>query len=347
MPQFNQARIQDLAIHYVGNQNNGGKLILSDKLLSLSDETLELLGLYFFKTIKSESLYEFDTEKQQESSLSHIVQEVFNNPYKLLEHSKQIATMLFDLSLHPQIKSGELFVAYIDNCIVDNENTDAIGIFKSENKDTFLKVFEKEGQFDVKADKGINIHKVDKACIIYNTAKGGSYLISIEDFKRESGEAALYWKDEFINAKLRNDNFSNTSNFLNLYKGFFNEVADSELEIDKKEKTKMNIKAKEFFETNESFDSKKFEKEVIGKPEYIESFREYKDDFQNANHIEIIDEFDISSNVVKKNKNIFKNIIKLDRNFHIYVHGNHEKIERGFDKESGQKFYKLYYENES
>ncbi|MFN6039537.1 MAG: nucleoid-associated protein, partial [Bacteroidota bacterium] len=39
-------------------------------------------------------------------------------------------------------------------------------------------------------------------------------------------------------------------------------------------------------------------------------------------------------------------VIKLDKNFHIYVHGKHEFIEKGFDEEKGKKFYKLYFDSE-
>ena len=39
-------------------------------------------------------------------------------------------------------------------------------------------------------------------------------------------------------------------------------------------------------------------------------------------------------------------IIKLDKNFHIYVHDSRELIEQGTD-EHGRKFYKIYYNEES
>ncbi|MFM7764289.1 MAG: hypothetical protein ACKO6I_01410, partial [Sphingomonadales bacterium] len=38
-------------------------------------------------------------------------------------------------------------------------------------------------------------------------------------------------------------------------------------------------------------------------------------------------------------------ILKLDKNFHTYIHGNREMIEKGTDPD-GRKFYKIYFENE-
>ena len=40
---------------------------------------------------------------------------------------------LYDKSIHPQIKGGELYVAYLKNCVLEDELVDAVGIFKTEN----------------------------------------------------------------------------------------------------------------------------------------------------------------------------------------------------------------------
>jgi predicted alpha/beta-fold hydrolase len=63
------------------------------------------------------------------------------------------------------------------------------------------------------------------------------------------------------------------------------------------------------------------------------------------NEIEISDSFIPSQEATKLQKKKFKSIIKLDSNFHIYIHGNENLIENGVDK-NGKKFYKIYYENE-
>ena len=40
-----------------------------------------------------------------------------------------------------------------------------------------------------------------------------------------------------------------------------------------------------------------------------------------------------------------KRVIKLDKNFDIYIHGNSELIEQGEDNKG--KYYKVYYNEES
>jgi hypothetical protein len=49
---------------------------------------------------------------------------------------------------------------------------------------------------------------------------------------------------------------------------------------------------------------------------------------------------------VKKQARVFKSVLKLDKNFHIYIHGNRELIEQGVEKD-GRKFYKIYFEKEA
>ena len=88
-----------------------------------------------------------------------------------------------------------------------------------------------------------------------------------------------------------------------------------------------------------------FTNEVIGNPEIIERFNQYSSSFQKDYDIEITDNFSISDSAVKKQNRLIKKVIKLDKNFDIYIHGNSELLEQGEDKKG--KYYKVYYNNES
>lgn len=78
----------------------------------------------------------------------------------------------------------------------------------------------------------------------------------------------------------------------------------------------------------------------------INAFRSYDKKYTEENEVCLRDSFDISKDILKKQARIFKSVLKLDKNFHIYIHGNKEMIERGVEKD-GRKYYKIYYENES
>ena len=83
---------------------------------------------------------------------------------------------------------------------------------------------------------------------------------------------------------------------------------------------------------------------MIRQPEVMESFSRYKQEYEQDRDIRIEDEFAISESAVKKQARSYKSVIKLDRNFHIYVHGNRSLLEQGEDEKG--KFYKVYYEEE-
>lgn len=78
----------------------------------------------------------------------------------------------------------------------------------------------------------------------------------------------------------------------------------------------------------------------------IKSFRSFDSNYREENDIELTDNFDISPQAVKKKAKVFKSVLKLDKNFHIYIHGNSELIEQGVEKD-GRKFYKIYFQQES
>ena len=78
----------------------------------------------------------------------------------------------------------------------------------------------------------------------------------------------------------------------------------------------------------------------------IESFSNFKSDYEQDMQISISEDFPINNQAVKKQQRHFKSIIKLDKNFHIYVHGDHTKIRKGIDGD-GNKYYQIFYDEET
>ena len=79
--------------------------------------------------------------------------------------------------------------------------------------------------------------------------------------------------------------------------------------------------------------------------EIIEEFQEYKEEYVEQRDLELDTQFFVSPSAFKKNSRYLRSVIKLDKNFSIYVHGNHDLIEKDSDERG--KFYKVYYEEES
>lgn len=70
-----------------------------------------------------------------------------------------------------KIKAGEFYVVRFTDCLVNDQATDIIGLFKSENKDIFLNIYTEQNDLHIESLSGINTHKLDKGCLIFNIEK--------------------------------------------------------------------------------------------------------------------------------------------------------------------------------
>ncbi|GGC56747.1 hypothetical protein GCM10011387_07900 [Pedobacter quisquiliarum] len=351
MISFYEAFLAELAIHRIGNKSQDEFYVLSDQSLHIQDNLLKNLLLQYFLSPyqKVNEIYRF-THPNDDLNLNevyHFAAAIFEDGSKFHEHSQQLAKYLYEVSGHPKIKSGELYVAYFENVQIEGELLDAIGIFKSETKETYLKVYPEQDGFNLSYEEdAINITKLDKGCLIFNTDKEEGFKVAVIDQTNRSAEA-VYWKDEFLKLKVRNDNYNQTNNVLGVYKSFVTEKLDEEFEMTKADKIDLLNKSMKYFKEKESFDLDEFANEVIANEDGIESFKNFKKSYEEEFDTAIPDSFDINTAAVKKQARVFKSIIKLDRNFHIYIHGDKELIEKGFDEDKSMNYYKVYFKEEA
>ena len=160
MLNFSNTNISRLSVHHVGNKTNGELLGISKTELQLSDAKLQdLLFRFFLTPFSGQDFYNF-TFSNQDFKLNPL----YTFAVKLFEQGKDfhsltvdIAKHLFEVSQHPQIKSGDLFIAFFTNLSVNGQVLNAIGIFKSENRQSFLRVNSVNNtNFTLQYDEGIN-----------------------------------------------------------------------------------------------------------------------------------------------------------------------------------------------
>ncbi|OQX97988.1 MAG: hypothetical protein B6I20_11650 [Bacteroidetes bacterium 4572_117] len=343
---FDESELEKLIVHDIGNKNENGSVFLSEEEIDFDEDLKAVLISYFFNSFKDSLFYQFFNETLDSNKVFKSVTNIFEQADSFIQESKVLANHLFEQSYHPNIKSGELYVAIFRNCIVDDELVDAIGIFKSETKQPFLKVFSQDGNIDITHDRGININKIDKACIIFNTEKEAGYKVAVVDVSGKSKEAH-YWKDDFLGLEQRKDDYYQTQNYIGLCKGFVKDVFNEKNGIEKADQIEMLNKSAEYFKEKEQFDLTDFGNQVIENEEVIQAFQEYKEKISEDHELEISDSFDISEPAVKKSRAQFKSVLKLDKNFHIYIHGDRKKIVKGFDQSNGLNYYQIFYDKEN
>jgi hypothetical protein len=347
-----EAYLDTISVHHVGNQALSEMYALSDHPLVLKDELISsLLKQYFLHPFeKAVEVYHLmhSSGDLAMNEIHHFASQMFEDKEKFHEASEQIAKHLYKVANHPNIKSGELYVGYFKDVQIESNLLDAVGIFKSENKETYLKVYPEKGGFAVDYEENaININKLDKGVLIFNIEKENGYKVVVIDTANRGQDAAVYWKDDFLQLKIRNDSYNQTSNALGIYKNFVTNKIDEEFDMTKTDKIDLLNRSMKYFKEKETFDMDEFADEVINNLKAIESFKTYKSQYEDEFDTKINDTFEISNNAVKKQARVYKSVLKLDKNFHIYIHGDNKLIEKGFDDDKAMNYYKVFFKEEA
>lgn len=337
--------LQAVSLNIVGNKSLGEGVVLSGSSMPIVETLRPVLTRYFIFSFKSDERFCFFHHSGLEFNFVYkVVSRIFSNPASLHQASVMLANQLYEHSEHSKIKSGEFCVAYFKEVEVDGIKTDAVGLFKSENKDTYLKVIFQNGCNKLEQESGININKLDKAALIFNADAGEGYRMAIIDNTNRT--EAKYWVDDFLQAKPCADEYQHTRTFLNATKAFITKKLPATQEVSRGEQAELMDKTLRYFKENDTFAMDDFNQQVIGDESLSTDFGQYVDDYMAKNDLEPAESFAISESAVKKSYRTMKSVIKLDRNFHIYVHGGEGLIKKGYDEETGMEYYQLYFKKE-
>ena len=345
MHDFEDTILKTVSLHRIGNKPEAEGVKLSQKTLSLTNDVTHLLLSYFLTPVKKEVYFNFYDERSLERNFVYnAVSQIFDNPNCLHEQSIALAEYLYEQGEHPKVKNGDFFVAYFEKCLFDDEEVSAVGLFKAESRDYFLKIYTNGDDCEMLGDSGINIGKLEKACLVFNTQKEDGYVACVHDATKNSEGG--YWLDLFLQVCERADDFYFTQNIMTACKEYIVKQLPEEFEVTKIDQADLLNRSAQFFQENDSFDIDHFTETILPDPATTRSFKSFKQGFERERDINISNQFDLSEAAVKKQSKIFKSVIKLDKNFHIYVHGNRDLIERAYDEEAKMHYYKLMYKYE-
>ncbi|SFJ69502.1 hypothetical protein SAMN04487893_11355 [Myroides guanonis] len=343
--------IETLSLHRVGNKSRNEAYFLSDIPYNLNDEIAPLLKEYFFKPFreKEENYFQFAHDVDLEfNEMYNFASEIFNTPTveNVHEVSKKITKHLFEQSNHPHIKNGEVYVSYLTNVSIDNNIVDAIGIFKSEIKTDFLQFEENGSNLEMVLQQGINLHKLDKGCLIFNYKKEEGFKILTIDSNRYD---ARYWLEHFLSVDAFQDENFMTKKYLKFCQDFAKDVVlPAE---DKKEEVMFMNRSVNYFAKNDEFEETNFLNEVIDNPDLISEFKNYKVDRGEKYSIEDTTNFPIANNAVTDVRKKLKNVINLDTNVQIKLdfinpESAEKFVEKGWDEEKQMYYYLIYFNKE-
>ncbi|MEO6071043.1 MAG: nucleoid-associated protein [Chitinophagaceae bacterium] len=342
---FKSVSLKKIILHYVGNKNNAEPLQFSKKELQLPEETIAILQDSLLAKFKTNHEYHsfHHPSSLQYNEVYNYCKEIFRANKEFTNASQSIAEHLFKASTHPKVKGGEFYVAFFEGLPVEGRMHQAIGIFKTENKSFFIEVPPYKGNFSLQLKEGVEINKIDKGCLIIDRNEESGYDVVLHDAVSR-GEEATYWKETFLGVNPQKNDYHHTTHLLNLTRQFI--TGGLEEEASKKEQVELLNRSLDYFKTKDSFDIEEFQKEVFEEEEIIQSFRKFGSHYVATNDYDIAAGFDISGDALKKGIRQYKSVLKLDKNFHIYIHGRTDLLEKGTE-DDGRKYYKIYYQQES
>ena len=335
-----EALVEEFAMHRLGGEHKDN--IFSDFTVTLKgDEEQDFLRKLFLKPFANMAFTsEFTHAVGLEYNVLHGLCAQIRSGEDLLARSEAIAKHLVDVSKHHNINGGDLYVAKFSGVQLGNAVYEAVGIYKFDEKEVFIESKQAGGLIELSMKRGLGNLKPNKAVLVVYTVDTPTLFVIDDNTSTE------FWQKDFIDHRPKKDNVNSTSSVLDLTKSFITEQLPQDYQIAKADQIDLLNRSVQYFKSHSEFDKQEFAQEVFQEEGAIRSFNDYSERFQESRDVEIGDNFEISSHAVKRQARIFKSVLKLDKNFHIYIHGDRDRIEQGVD-EKGRKFYKIYYDQES
>lgn len=341
--------ISKFIIHKVGNKFNSATNVFSESAITFDEESYELMKPFLLKPFGNvvES-FRFNHHANIElNEINNYSTEIFNDESSFIDVSKHIVNHLYEQSNSAQIKTGDVIVALFEAIEFNDIVTNAIGVFKIENKVDFFQTFMENDCLDVFVQKGISTKKLDKGCLIINYSDPeGRVVLSVDNNNYD----AQYWIKNFLNVKFADDNNQHTQNYMEFCKDFSEDVMKENYGI--QEKNNFLAKTVDFFKENDTVNIHDFKAELFDEnEEQKEYFDDYKKQFETDNDVLVRNQFGVSEIVVKKQKQKIKTEIKLDTNIQIKLDidapdASSEYLEKGYDEERKMKYYKVFFNEE-
>ncbi len=259
----------------------------------------------------------------------------------LVEASHSIAQRLLEVLRQSDIKGGDCFVAKFTGVGMGTGHYDAVGVLKFEGREVFIESKPEDGRLNMRLGRGLGTLKPALAVLVVFTP-GAPTIFTIDNDKHAGA-----WRHGFIGLRRKEDHVNNTRDVMAMARTFITEELPQQHEVDRAGQIDLLNRSVQYFKENTEYDRDHFAQEVFGEKDMINSFDRYGAQYGQEHDVQLQDRFDISPHAVKSQARVFKSVLKLDKNFHIYIHGDRSRIEQGVDENTGRKYYKIYYEQES
>ncbi|MFD2551765.1 nucleoid-associated protein [Bizionia sediminis] len=342
------ASISKCIIHKVGNKHNNTKNAFSENEVVFDEASYELMLPFLLRPFTS-AVQSYRFNHHADISLNEIntySQQLFADEANFIDISKHVVKHLYEQSNSAQIKTGDVLVVLFEGITYNEITTNAIGIFKIENKVNFFQTYLENNSYDVLVQKGISSKKVDKGCLILNQSDTEGRIVFSAD---NNNYDTQYWINHFLNIKYADDANSHTQQYIELCKGFSEDILKPS--YGNQEQNSFLAKTIDFFKDHETVHVETFKEELFEEDKHKTLFDDYKKTFEGEKDLVIRNQFDVAELVVNKEKKKIKTDIKLDTHIQIKLDidapdASSEYLERGYDDDKKMFYYKVFFNSE-
>lgn len=289
------------------------------------------------------------TKEKNEYTFVHTIDLKFNVVYNTIvdiyhgvdfvESSISLFKHLDSVSTAPTIKDGDIFIIKVADIIVGDTYCDAVGVFKIETKKEFIETYiDSQGNLNISVKTGYTPQKIDKACMVVFTDNMPIGLII------DKSKDSKFWRQDFLGMVTRTTPYSQSKTLMNLMEGFVKDKLTKNSKVSKSEQIDIVNKYADVVSKSDTVNITNLESEVFQSQEILDMFEEYRKIYEEREGIKFTEKIAIDKKALNVSKKIRK--IKLDDTVELYLMKTGTFIERGYDDDRGQNFYKLYFDKE-
>lgn len=328
-------------VQRVGNKSLGDGIAFSSELCPMDVAETHLHKLIDI-SFKYDDLKQFEgIDSVEFNHVFRFVSKIFDDNSCIIEQANNLVRHLYEQSIHPNIKVGEFYVVYFKDCELNGIRLDAIGLFKSESRETVLKILFENNVLRLRPEQGMSLRKLDKGCIIFNTDKESGYKVAVVDNTNLRNDAH-YWVENFLCVVNCNDDYHNTLQMVDMCTNFIRQIQKKD---DSLASAKAAKKATQLLSLQQAVNLDQLTNIFCQSDEQKQQFDVFKTQFEEI-HGTLPTEFIPIANAFKRKQVTKMNAFKLGSDFEVKILNPTAEVERGYDKEKGMKYYKLYYSEE-
>lgn len=326
--------IKKATIQVVGNKTRGEGLSSASVLADVNGSS-EFLTKLVEKSFTMDDLKRFCyIESVELNPVYQFVSKMFDYDEAFLKQSVNIATFLYDQSIHPNIRSGELYVLLLE-CEYKKKTVEAVAILKSEKKDPFLATDNDGREISVRTIYGTGLKGLDKGCLVLNIERENGYVIGTVD-NTNNGSDAQYWTDSFLHVMDCDDDYHETMKLTEMLTAFSKQVAEQSA----MEGAMMAKKATELLKKGKTVRVEELPKQICADAEMQEQFAAFRQVFEEE-HGSFAEAVNVVSKAASRKPVTRMNTLRIGDEFEVKVLNPEARMEQGND--DGGRYWKLYW----